>query len=356
MAVSGLDSLASAAQLATGCHEDPTALLTPRMLALVAPYYMGGTGQWMQKQHDGSEIAAASFCQPTSLWGLKDASQPHLRLPPPPQAAVLTAKRASTADELGNRISSSMENDAAASGWGRAPPPKRVQGLPFVMSLDNVSNSLLLPCCFSLTFTMTRPNVSLTTVCLFQEGLVSSSEARPPWLHGDKCAQNGDAIANAELAREQSHHPHASVIFGREGLWQSSLSAGAIDSAREASTCTVVSSGMVPTIAQSSSPSSASVDQQQGCMFSIKGGPVMQHLFRLHKEKKAAEALSQQDCSSESQKACSFSAQPPFPATPSLDEATTSSMLIQPWDIKRHDSVSSSAGTGDQQQIQLPCS
>ena len=141
----GLDSLASAAQLASGCHDDPTAHLTPRMLALVAPYSMGGVGQrWQQQQQHGFDIAsvsaaASSFGRPAGLWGFDRIDQPPLRHPRL-QASTLTAKRASTTDELRDGSKSSREDSVTAQGWGQAPPQKRLQGLPFVSPADVVSN------------------------------------------------------------------------------------------------------------------------------------------------------------------------------------------------------------------------
>ena len=155
----GLASLASAAQLASGCFEDSGALLTPRMLALVAPYRRSddlGAAAAMQQQ-EGRGRGGDEVGLPPDFWaamaGLtNNGSSSRPPLAPAGTAAVLPMlhRRAAAAPASSKRSAAEAsrgEWDAAAGerassgslsgggggfheeqrplGWGLPPPAKR---------------------------------------------------------------------------------------------------------------------------------------------------------------------------------------------------------------------------------------
>ena len=117
-----LDSLASAAQLASGCYEDTAALLTPRMLASVAPYNP-------PKANPLHPLAstAIKFHRP-NIW--IDNSRPPL-LPPLATRTAADSHPPHFSDHAHSlkRQSGALSNlplEEGSQGWEMPPPAKRV--------------------------------------------------------------------------------------------------------------------------------------------------------------------------------------------------------------------------------------
>lgn len=180
--VGGLDSLASAAQLASGCHEDPNALLTPRMLALVAPYKVWTSHQAQTGSGIASTSVAATFRKPPSLI-IENGAKPPLSLPPLQNAGV---KRALAPDEASVGDGSSSPSISTEHGWSHAPPTKRLslQGLPPTLLSEKENNVrkcyLCLPL-LSVSHTLMTPSMDkdyclLIPILYYLEGGFATSD------------------------------------------------------------------------------------------------------------------------------------------------------------------------------------